>query len=1138
MSGHKEVVGFTLGDEDDSQGLIQMSPSLLGEFSSGAKASRNLLGSQFKIDRSQRTSPTPGQTQEGDKLELGTNRLQRDSRHGGFRDFKTLSEPPVAKTPSERHGLLPPIVQKTPGTFSPQMHSTKAEKQRTGGFGEAANNASRRSFKQSSTRTEVVVVEIKSKKVVQREITSEQSSSSSDAVQPNAIEKIIRGKQKIGSMLSFKKANDKQSVKIGPIIDNEEKNSRGKYHGESHAQSENIEAHQTSESPNQQVAIARNPSNQPESSIIQQKSVSQSKVTQKRGMPAEILRQTTQILGNGALPINDQTHGISEESDNSEDIDIEEFLEISNRYQGRASMGSKAKPYMIYPDDKVRKYWDLLVSLIIIMSCFLTPVYLAFPDLQTDNMQILDQSMNLLFLIDIILSFISARYDSEHQIIDNPCVISKNYLCTWFLVDLSSVIPFELLFSFGSFNKITRFTRLGKLYKLLRMTKIMRVLRISKIKNKEVRNLSEIIKISAATERFIYLIITFTVMQHVVACLWIFVAKMDDDSSKANWIYIKDMVDENDQDVYVTALYFTVTTLVTVGYGDITPQSSQEKIFCMVIMIIGIVTFSYMTGSLSSIIQSIDSNEAHIQEKITVLNNLAQDYDLDVGLFRKLVKNIKYDHSRKQKDMVQFMEELPHKLKVELAFAVHQKMYKQVKFFEQKERSFIAWITKILKPSKIDDQEYAFKEGEDVVEMCFLAKGSIQYVLPRYDNKSFSAVAQGDHFGYLELADDPMFTQNDEVCSTSTAAEKLRANKTILRRFTLMSTGASEVLLLQVADLIKMRLEFPSAINDLFGKIKSEFQALTILKLELIRSQELEKVQTQSALLTQKSLGGQTSKSGESIPILRGVARKKLKSIVRFGVIGGLSKKLKGPQSPTFTKSATMGSDKLTAGISEQAMTPQNPIGKSLFQKRQTQKQPFSQPIHSEGTPIDIDFESKYKQDNSQMDKSFNSDLESYSDVPKQDFNIEQHQSMQLSDQSAAKNIYIESPNFQGRSADNSPAPRLPIVQDDFKSQIITNQNNMGSFSIGGGPMQPRQSIHFKEQIEVLNLEVSKGRCRQEEGDFTTQLKGEVKELKDMMKTLISAVENVKTDVKRVQEQNANLRYQIYRGKHRQSKRR
>lgn len=177
---------------------------------------------------------------------------------------------------------------------------------------------------------------------------------------------------------------------------------------------------------------------------------------------------------------------------------------------------------------------------------------------------------------------------------------------------LSSVIPFELIFSFGSFNKITRFTRLGKLYKLVRMTKIMRLLRITKIEHKQVRNLGEMLKIGAGTERFIYLIITFMVMQHAIACMWIFVARMDDDSSKKNWLYVCGFQDSPSLEIYVTALYFTITTLVTVGYGDITAKTVSEKIVAAFLMMIGVVTFSYMTGSLSSLIQSIDSNEAQL----------------------------------------------------------------------------------------------------------------------------------------------------------------------------------------------------------------------------------------------------------------------------------------------------------------------------------------------------------------------------------------------------------------------------------------------------------------------------------------------------------------------------------------------
>jgi len=56
----------------------------------------------------------------------------------------------------------------------------------------------------------------------------------------------------------------------------------------------------------------------------------------------------------------------------------------------------------------------------------------------------------------------------------------------------------------------------------------------------------------------------------------------------------------------VVALYFTVTTIVTVGYGDIAAHNSLERFFCMVLMLIGVVAFSFATGAISSIIASYD----------------------------------------------------------------------------------------------------------------------------------------------------------------------------------------------------------------------------------------------------------------------------------------------------------------------------------------------------------------------------------------------------------------------------------------------------------------------------------------------------------------------------------------------------
>jgi len=67
------------------------------------------------------------------------------------------------------------------------------------------------------------------------------------------------------------------------------------------------------------------------------------------------------------------------------------------------------------------------------------------------------------------------------------------------------------------------------------------------------------------------------------------------------------LIDAKNIEVYITAFYFTVTTLVTVGYGDITAYSLEEKAFAILLMLLGVVSFSFATGTIASIITSFDS---------------------------------------------------------------------------------------------------------------------------------------------------------------------------------------------------------------------------------------------------------------------------------------------------------------------------------------------------------------------------------------------------------------------------------------------------------------------------------------------------------------------------------------------------
>ena len=98
-------------------------------------------------------------------------------------------------------------------------------------------------------------------------------------------------------------------------------------------------------------------------------------------------------------------------------------------------------------------------------------------------------------------------------------------------------------------------------------------------------------------------------------------------------------------------------------------------------MLLGVVSFSFATGTIASIITSYDSQEAVLKEKIATLNDMQIEYDLDIQLFNKLAKTIKYDHTKKKRDILQFIEELPHMLKLELSMAIHLKMYFHIQFF-------------------------------------------------------------------------------------------------------------------------------------------------------------------------------------------------------------------------------------------------------------------------------------------------------------------------------------------------------------------------------------------------------------------------------------------------------------------------
>jgi hypothetical protein len=99
-----------------------------------------------------------------------------------------------------------------------------------------------------------------------------------------------------------------------------------------------------------------------------------------------------------------------------------------------------------------------------------------------------------------------------------------------------------------------------------------------------------------------------------------------DGSFKGTWMENFEEYEESNKNIYIVAFYWIISTITTVGYGDISGTNNVERVFCSICMFIGVLAFTIANGSLASIIQNYDQTNASYQEKMNILTKAQKDY--------------------------------------------------------------------------------------------------------------------------------------------------------------------------------------------------------------------------------------------------------------------------------------------------------------------------------------------------------------------------------------------------------------------------------------------------------------------------------------------------------------------------------
>jgi hypothetical protein len=336
-------------------------------------------------------------------------------------------------------------------------------------------------------------------------------------------------------------------------------------------------------------------------------------------------------------------------------------------------------------------WWDYWVTLLVIFICFVVPYRVAFVEEETDGWKIAMLIFDFFFFIDIILNFFTVYINEDREYVLDHWLIIRYYLLSWFLIDLISTIPFGLILDINNYNSLARVSRLPRLYKIIKIIRLTRMLKIAKEKSKLSKYLNEVLSFSIGFERFIFFLVFMVVLVHLAACSYFFIGSLASDI-RDSWYYQRDIQDDNNFDLYVTCLYFVFTTITTVGFGDISGGTSEERIFCIFLMILGVLAFSFTTSSLSTLITNMDSRSAKLKSRLAQLNALNHKYNLSLRLYHKIEKVLKFDHSKSETFEISFLNEVPQRLKVELSFCMYKKYIENLPFFQEKNGHFIAFV--------------------------------------------------------------------------------------------------------------------------------------------------------------------------------------------------------------------------------------------------------------------------------------------------------------------------------------------------------------------------------------------------------------------------------------------------------------
>uniref|UniRef100_A0A3Q3NIE5 Voltage-gated delayed rectifier potassium channel KCNH4 n=1 Tax=Mastacembelus armatus TaxID=205130 RepID=A0A3Q3NIE5_9TELE len=347
-----------------------------------------------------------------------------------------------------------------------------------------------------------------------------------------------------------------------------------------------------------------------------------------------------------------------------------------------------------------------------------------------------DILVEILFIIDIVLNFRTTYVSTSGQVVYDSRSICIHYVTSWLFVDLIAALPFDLLYAF---NISVNFG-----VHLLKTVRLLRLLRL-------LQKLDRYSQYSAVV--LTLLMSTFALLAHWMACVWYFIGRSEIESnSPASWDigWLHELGKRlgtggpSVRSSYVTSLYFALSSLTSVGFGNVSANTDSEKIFSICTMLIGALMHAVVFGNVTAIIQRMYSRRSLYHTRTKDLKDFIRVHRLPKALEQRMMECFQTTWSVNNGiDVSELLKDFPDELRADIAMHLNKELL-QLPLFESASRGCLRSLSLIIKTSFCAPGEFLIRQGDALQAIYFVCSGSMEVLK---DNTVLAILGRGDLIG-------------------------------------------------------------------------------------------------------------------------------------------------------------------------------------------------------------------------------------------------------------------------------------------------------------------------------------------------------------------------------------------------------